>query len=64
MHAPNAKSKVSILSQSNFLLLNVINVEGLIQAYLSILKALFWSKLYLNSVSFCVSLVSSKALRE
>jgi hypothetical protein len=64
MHAPSAKSKASVLSWSGFLLLNVINVGSLIQACLSILKALFWSESYLNSVSFCVSLVSGKALRE
>jgi hypothetical protein len=41
MHAPNAKSKASVLSQSGFPLLNVINVGGLIQACLSVSKALF-----------------------
>lgn len=61
MQAPNAKSKASISIYSSSLPLNVTNISRLIYAYFSNLKALSYSLSYLNSVSFRVSLVSSKA---
>ena len=64
MQAPNAKSEASVSIRSGFLLVNKISVGSLTQAYLSILKALFYSIFYLNSMFFCVSLVSSKAFNK
>ena len=61
MQAPNAKSDASVSIRSGSLLLNVANVSGLMHACFSDLKALSCSLSHLNSVSFCVSLVSSKA---
>ena len=61
MQAPNAKSNVSVSICSSLLLLNIANVSRLMHAYFSNLKALSCSLSHLNSVSFCVSLVSSKA---
>ena len=61
MQAPNTKSNASVSIRSGLLLLNVANVSRLIHAYFSNLKALSCSLSHLNSVSFCVSLVSSKA---
>ena len=64
MQAPNAKSKASVSIRSSFPLVNKISVGSLTQACLSILKALFCPVSYLNSVSFRVSLVSSKAFNK
>ena len=61
MQAPNAKSNASVSIRSGLLLLNVANISRLMHAYLSNLKALSYLLPYLNSVSFRVSLVSSKA---
>jgi hypothetical protein len=64
MQAPNAKSNTSISICSSLLLLNVANVSRLTHAYFNNSKALLCSVPYLNSVSFCVSLVSGKAFLE
>ena len=64
MQAPNAKSDASVSIRSSLFLLNVANVSRLMQACLSNLKVLSCSCPYLNSVSFRVSLVSSKAFLE
>jgi hypothetical protein len=64
MQAPNAKSNISVSIYSGLFLLNVANVSRLMHAYLSNLKALSYSLPYLNSVSFRVSLISSKAFLE
>jgi hypothetical protein len=64
MQAPNAKSNVSISIRSSLLLLNIANVSRLMHAYFNNLKALLYSVPYLNSVSFYISLVSSKAFLE
>jgi hypothetical protein len=64
MQASNARSNASVSIRSSSLLLNVANVSRLTHAYFNNLKALLCSILYLNSVSFCVSLVSSNAFLE
>jgi hypothetical protein len=64
MQAPNTKSNASVSICSGSLLLNVANVSRLTHAYFNNLKALLYSILYLNSVSFCISLVSSNAFLE
>jgi hypothetical protein len=64
MQAPNAKSNTSVSIRSSLLLLNVANVSRLTHAYFNNLKVLLYSMPYLNSVSFRVSLVSSKAFLE
>ena len=61
MQAPNAKSNASIFIYSSSFLLNVANVSRSMHTCLSNLKALSCSCPYLNSVSFCVRLVSGKA---
>ena len=58
MQAPNTRSKVSVSIFIGQLLQNIINIGSLMYTCLSILKVLSCSFLYLNSVSFCVSLVS------
>jgi hypothetical protein len=64
MQAPNTKSNISVSIRSSLLLLNIANVSRLTYAYFSNLKVLLYSIPYLNSVSFYVSLVSSKAFLE
>jgi hypothetical protein len=64
MQAPNAKSNVSISIRSGSLLLNIANVSRLTHAYFNNLKVLLYSMPYLNSISFYISLVSSKAFLE
>jgi hypothetical protein len=64
MQAPNAKSNTSVSICSGSLLLNIANVSRLTHAYFNNLKVLLYSIPYLNSVSFCVSLVSGKAFLE
>jgi hypothetical protein len=64
MQAPNAKSNASVSIHSGSLLLNIANISRLTYACFNNLKALLYSVPYLNSVSFCVSLVSSKAFLE
>jgi len=61
MHAPNAKSKVSVSIYIGLLLSNIISIRGSIHAYFNNLNALSYSLSYLKSVSLRVSLVSSKA---
>jgi hypothetical protein len=64
MQAPNTKCNVSISIYSSLLLLNIANISRLTYTYFSNLKVLSYSIFYLNSVSFCISLVSSKAFLE
>jgi hypothetical protein len=64
MQAPNTKSNTSVSICSGLFLLNVANISRSIHAYLSNLKVLSYSCPYLNSISFCISLVSSKAFLE
>jgi hypothetical protein len=64
MQAPNTRSNTSVSIRSSLLLLNIANVSRLTNACFNNLKALLYSILYLNSVSFCVSLVSSNAFLE
>jgi hypothetical protein len=64
MQAPNARSNASVSIYSSSLLLNIANVSRLTHAYFNNLKALSYSIFYLNSMSFCVSLVSSNAFLE
>jgi hypothetical protein len=58
------KYVTSISICSSLLLLNIANVSRLTYACFNNLKVLLCSVPYLNSVSFCVSLVSSKAFLE
>jgi hypothetical protein len=64
MQAPNAKSDASVSICSSSLLLNIANVSRLTHACFNNSKASLCSVPYLNSVSFCVSLVSGKAFLE
>jgi hypothetical protein len=64
MQAPNAKSNASISIRSSLLLLNIANVGRLTYTYFNNLKSLLCSMPYLNSISFYVNLVSSKAFLE
>jgi hypothetical protein len=64
MQALNAKSNVFVSIRSSLLLLNVANISRLTYACFNNLKVLLYSIPYLNSVSFYISLVSSKAFLE
>jgi hypothetical protein len=64
MQAPNARSNASISIRSSLLLLNVANVSRLTHTCFNNLKVSSYSVFYLNSISFRVSLVSSKAFLE
>jgi hypothetical protein len=64
MQAPNARSNVSVSICSSLLLLNIANISRLMHTYFNNLKVLLYFIPYLNSVSFYVSLVGSKAFLE
>jgi hypothetical protein len=64
MQAPNTRSKASVLRRISLLLLSIINIGSSVHTCLSIEKASSCACSYLNSMSFYVSPVSSRGIRE